>query len=77
MTAGHEYAGEIVELGANVTGLAGRRYCVGRGPHCVRPLSKLPRWPSAFVPEHQGVGVNRDGAFAEYVVNSGNQCLSA
>ncbi len=68
MTAGHEYAGEIVELGANVTGLqvgdivSGEGHIVcGRCRNCLAGRLHL-------CPNTQGVGVNRDGAFAEYVV---------
>ena len=65
MTAGHEYAGEIVELGANVTGLqvgdivSGEGHIVcGRCRNCLAGRLHL-------CPNTQGVGVNRDGAFAE------------
>ena len=68
MTAGHEYAGEIVDLGANVTGLqvgdivSGEGHIVcGRCRNCLAGRLHL-------CPNTQGVGVNRDGAFAEYVV---------
>ena len=67
MTAGHEYAGEIVALGANVTGLqvgdivSGEGHIVcGRCRNCLAGRLHL-------CPNTQGVGVNRDGAFAEYL----------
>ena len=60
--------GEIVELGANVTGLqvgdivSGEGHIVcGRCRNCLAGRLHL-------CPNTQGVGVNRDGAFAEYVV---------
>ena len=67
MVSGHEYAGEIVEIGANVTGLAigdivsgeGHIVC-GRCRNCLAGRLHL-------CPNTQGVGVNRDGAFAEYL----------
>ena len=67
MVSGHEYAGEIVEIGANVTGLnigdivSGEGHIVcGRCRNCLAGRLHL-------CPNTQGVGVNRDGAFAEYL----------
>jgi threonine 3-dehydrogenase len=67
MITGHEYAGEIVELGANVTDLSigdivsgeGHITC-GRCRNCLAGRIHL-------CPNTIGVGVNRTGAFAEYV----------
>jgi len=67
MVSGHEYAGEIVEIGENVTGLSigdivsgeGHIVC-GRCRNCLAGRLHL-------CPNTQGVGVNRDGAFAEYI----------
>lgn len=67
MTIGHEFVGEIVEMGANVhdfkigdiVSAEGHVVC-GRCRNCMagrRHLCKAPK----------GIGVNRDGAFAEYV----------
>ncbi len=67
-TAGHEYVGEIVEVGKNVTScqigdivsgeghiVCGQcRNCRGGNPHLCRKTL--------------GVGVNRNGAFAQYLV---------
>ena len=68
MTIGHEYVGEIVELGENVTGwkigeaVSGEGHIVcGRCRNCLAGNGHLCR-------ETVGVGVNRDGAFAEYLV---------
>ena len=67
MITGHEYAGEIVELGSNVSDLnigdivsgEGHITC-GRCRNCLAGTIHL-------CPNTIGVGVNRDGAFAEYL----------
>ena len=66
-TIGHEYVGEIAELGAGVTGLhIGQRVSgeghitCGRCRNCHTGNIQLCR-------DHVGVGVDRNGAFAEYV----------
>ena len=67
MITGHEYAGEIVELGSNVTDLnigdiisgEGHITC-GRCRNCLAGTIHL-------CPNTIGVGVNRNGAFAEYL----------
>jgi threonine 3-dehydrogenase len=67
MTIGHEFVGRIVELGSNVhdfqigdlVSAEGHVVC-GRCRNCLagrRHLCNAPR----------GIGVNRDGAFAEYI----------
>ena len=65
---GHEYVGEIVETGKNVTGwrvgdlVSGEGHIVcGRCRNCLAGRGHLCK-------ETVGVGVNRDGAFAEYLV---------
>jgi len=65
---GHEFVGEIVEVGANVSDfqpgeiVSGEGHVVcGRCRNCLAGRRHL----CAFT---KGVGVNRDGAFAEYVV---------
>jgi threonine 3-dehydrogenase len=67
MITGHEYAGEIVALGSNVTDLKigdivsgeGHITC-GRCRNCLAGRIHL-------CPKTIGVGVNRTGAFAEYL----------
>ena len=67
MITGHEYAGEIVELGSNVDDLKigdivsgeGHITC-GRCRNCLAGTMHL-------CPNTIGVGVNRTGAFAEYL----------
>lgn len=68
MTIGHEYVGEIVEVGKNVTGwkvgdaVSGEGHIVcGRCRNCLSGNGHLCK-------DTIGVGVNRDGAFAEYLV---------
>ena len=65
---GHEYVGEIVEMGANVRNLnigdlvSGEGHIVcGKCRNCLAGKGHLCK-------ETVGVGVNRDGAFAEYLV---------
>ena len=67
LTIGHEFVGEIVEVGANVTDFApgdivsgeGHVVC-GRCRHCLAGRRHL-------CARAIGLGVGRDGAFAEYV----------
>lgn len=68
LTAGHEYVGEIVEIGENVEGfeigekVSGEGHIVcGKCRNCLAGLPHLCR-------NTQGVGVNRNGAFAQYLV---------
>ena len=65
---GHEYVGEIVEVGSNVTGwkigelVSGEGHIVcGKCRNCLAGNGHLCK-------DTVGVGVNRDGAFAEYLV---------
>lgn len=68
MTAGHEFVGEIVEVGSNVKDfkqgdlVSGEGHIVcGRCRNCLAGRRNL-------CADTKGLGVNRDGAFAEYVV---------
>ena len=68
MVVGHEFVGEIVEVGANVSDffpgdiVSGEGHVVcGRCRNCLAGRRHL-------CAHTQGVGVNRAGAFAEYVV---------
>ena len=67
MVIGHEYVGEIAELGAGVTGLTVGQRVSGEGHitcgHCRNCHTGNIQWCKDTV----GVGVDRDGAFAEYV----------
>ncbi len=68
MITGHEFSGEIVELGKGVTRplFVGQRVS-GEG-HIVDPNSPAARAGQFHLDPHtQGIGVNRQGAFAEYL----------
>jgi threonine 3-dehydrogenase len=67
LTTGHEFAGEIVELGRNVTDLAIGQRCSGEG-HLIGRTSRQSRSGKFHLdPETRGIGVNEPGAFAEYL----------
>ncbi|MEO1191983.1 MAG: L-threonine 3-dehydrogenase [Pseudomonadota bacterium] len=67
MVVGHEYAGEIVAVGSNVTRLkvgqrvSGEGHLVGGGSRAVR-AGKF-----HLDPQTRGIGVNIPGAFADYL----------
>ncbi|APX89943.1 L-threonine 3-dehydrogenase [Brevirhabdus pacifica] len=68
LVTGHEFAGEIVELGRNVTDLKVGQRCSGEG-HLIGHSSRQARSGRFHLdPETRGVGVNAPGAFAEYMV---------
>jgi len=65
--AGHEYVGEIAELGPGVTGFEIGERVSGEG-HIVCGECRNCRAGNGHWCKHtRGVGVERDGAFAEYV----------
>jgi threonine 3-dehydrogenase len=67
MTIGHEYAGEIVALGANVRRLRIGRRVSGEG-HVIGMGSRAARGGRYHLdPETRGIGVDIPGAFAEFV----------
>jgi threonine 3-dehydrogenase len=67
MTVGHEYSGEIAELGANVRGLKVGQRVSGEG-HVIGMRSRAARGGRYHLdPETRGIGVNIPGAFADYV----------
>ena len=67
MVIGHEYVGEVAELGAGVTGLSVGQRVSGEGHitcgHCRNCHTGNIQWCK----DTRGVGVDRAGAFAEYV----------
>lgn len=68
MIVGHEYGGEIVEVGAKVNNLKVGQRVSGEG-HIVGDKSRNARAGKFHLdPETKGVGVNVPGAFAEYLV---------
>ncbi len=67
MVVGHEYSGEIAELGANVRDLHVGQRVSGEG-HVIGMHSRAARGGRFHMdPETRGIGVNIPGAFAEYV----------
>lgn len=67
LITGHEFAGEIVEIGRNVEGLALGQRCSGEG-HLIGKTSRQSRAGKFHLdPETRGIGVNEQGAFAEYL----------
>ena len=64
---GHEFAGEIVELGSAVKGLNVGQRVSGEG-HLVGKESRQSRSGKFHLdPDTRGIGVNEQGAFAEYL----------
>jgi threonine 3-dehydrogenase len=67
LITGHEFAGEIVELGRNVDDLQVGQRCSGEG-HLISKHSRQSRSGKFHLdPATRGIGVNVDGAFAEYL----------
>jgi threonine 3-dehydrogenase len=67
MITGHEFAGEIVEIGRNVTGLTLGQRCSGEG-HLITTDSRQSRAGKFHLdPGTRGIGVNEQGAFAQYL----------
>jgi threonine 3-dehydrogenase len=68
MVVGHEYCGEVVEMGSEVTGLAIGDRVSGEG-HITCGFCRNCRAGRRHLCRNTvGVGVNRPGCFAEYVV---------
>jgi threonine 3-dehydrogenase len=68
MVVGHEYAGEIAEVGAQVRDLKVGQRVSGEG-HVIGMHSRAARGGRFHMdPETRGIGVDIPGAFAEYVV---------
>ena len=67
LITGHEFAGEIVEIGRNVRGLNVGQRCSGEG-HLIGKKSRQSRAGKFHLdPETRGIGVTEPGAFAEYL----------
>jgi threonine 3-dehydrogenase len=67
MIVGHEFAGEIAEVGAEVTELRKGQRVSGEG-HVVGMKSRASRAGKFHLdPDTKGIGVNLPGAFAEYL----------
>jgi threonine 3-dehydrogenase len=68
MVVGHEFMGEIVELGATVEGLEVGQRVAGEGHITCGHCRNCKGGRREFCHNHTGVGVTRPGAFAEYIV---------
>ncbi len=67
MITGHEFAGEIVDIGRDVTGLKLGQRCSGEG-HLIGHQSRQSRAGKFHLdPGTRGIGVNVQGAFAQYL----------
>ncbi|MCK5649348.1 MAG: alcohol dehydrogenase catalytic domain-containing protein, partial [Gammaproteobacteria bacterium] len=67
MTIGHEFAGEIVELGANVNELSIGDIVSGEGHIVCERCRNCLAGRRHLCPNTIGIGVNRTGCFAEYL----------
>ncbi len=67
MTTGHEFAGEIVEMGSNVDDLEIGDIVSGEGHIVCERCRNCLAGKRHLCPNTIGVGVNRDGAFAEFI----------
>ncbi len=67
MVVGHEFMGEIVEVGADVGGLEPGMRVAGEGHVTCGYCRNCRAGRRNFCHNHQGVGVTRPGAFADYV----------
>lgn len=68
MTVGHEYVGEVVEIGPGVTGVKVGDIVSGEGHIVCGHCRNCKAGTRHLCPNTKGVGVNRPGAFAEYLV---------
>jgi threonine 3-dehydrogenase len=68
MTVGHEFTGEVVEVGSEVTGLEPGDRVAGEGHVTCGHCRNCRAGKRHLCRNTLGVGVNRPGCFAEYVV---------
>ena len=68
LTIGHEFVGEIVEVGANVSDFAPGQIVSGEGHVVCGRCRNCLAGRRHLCARTEGVGVNRNGAFAEYIV---------
>ena len=67
LTIGHEYVGVIEEIGAGVSGLSVGMLVSGEGHIVCGRCRNCLAGRRHLCPDTVGVGVNRDGAFAQYL----------
>ena len=70
MVIGHEYVGEVAQLGAGVTGLYVGQRVSGEGHITCGRCRNCHTGNIQWCKDTQGVGVDRDGAFAESTLAS-------
>jgi threonine 3-dehydrogenase len=68
MVVGHEFMGEIVQIGSMVQGLEPGQRVAGEGHVTCGHCRNCRGGRREFCHNHTGVGVTRPGAFADYVV---------
>lgn len=68
MTIGHEYVGHIAEMGAGVNGFKIGERVTGEGHIACGHCRNCRRGRKHVCENTVGIGVNRNGSFAEYVV---------
>ena len=68
LTIGHEYVGEVVEVGSGVLGFKPGDIVSGEGHITCGKCRNCLEGHKENCKDAKGVGVNRDGAFAEYLV---------
>ncbi len=68
MVVGHEFVGDVVAVGSNVTGFAAGDVVSGEGHLVCGRCRNCMAGRRHLCAHTQGVGVNRPGAFAEYLV---------
>ncbi|QQO07916.1 L-threonine 3-dehydrogenase [Breznakiella homolactica] len=67
MVIGHEFVGEIVEIGSSVTGWSVGERISGEGHIVCGTCRSCLAGRRHLCPNTSGIGVNRDGCFAEYL----------
>lgn len=67
MVVGHEFVGEIVEVGSNVTGFHPGEIASGEGHVVCGRCRNCLAGRRHLCADTKGIGVNRPGAFAEYI----------
>ena len=77
MAIGHEFVGEIVEVGSNVNDFLSRRHCQRRRPCGLRALPQLSCRAAAFVRAHAGSWREPAGRFCRVHLAADDQYLAA
>jgi threonine 3-dehydrogenase len=67
MIVGHEFVGEIVEIGSNVTDFAPGQIVSGEGHVVCGRCRNCMAGRRHMCADAKGIGVNREGAFAQYL----------